>query len=165
MPETMSTPEIVDWDDLPGLDGQPLDGEKLAGKAVLVVNVTSKCGLTPQYEGLERLQRTYGDRGFTVLGIPCNQSPVRNPERRTRSKASAEPPTRRQVTTTVEATDVRIGDRLRTRTGLELTVTRIEHGLLGRENFISFVEDSDEQWLKLPAPRDGEVELVSRGTQ
>lgn len=69
------------------------------------------------------------------------------------------------MTTTVRATDVRIGDRLRTRTGLELTVTRIDHGLLGREDFISFVEDSDEQWLKLPAPRDGEVELVSRGTQ
>lgn len=43
------------------------------GKTVLAVNVASKCGLTPQYEGLERLQRTYGDRGFTVLGFPCNQ--------------------------------------------------------------------------------------------
>ncbi len=42
-------------------------------KAVLVVNVASKCGLTPQYEGLERLQATYADRGFTVLGFPCNQ--------------------------------------------------------------------------------------------
>ena len=39
----------------------------------LLVNVASKCGLTPQYEGLERLQETYGDRGFTVLGFPCNQ--------------------------------------------------------------------------------------------
>jgi hypothetical protein len=69
------------------------------------------------------------------------------------------------VTTTVRATEVRIGDRLRTRTGLELTVTRIDHGLLGREDFLSFVEDSDEQWLKMPVPRDGDVELVSRGTQ
>lgn len=42
-------------------------------KLALVVNVASKCGLTPQYEGLERLQQTYGDRGFTVLGFPCNQ--------------------------------------------------------------------------------------------
>lgn len=42
-------------------------------KLALVVNVASKCGLTPQYEGLERLQKTYGDRGFTVLGFPCNQ--------------------------------------------------------------------------------------------
>jgi hypothetical protein len=68
------------------------------------------------------------------------------------------------VTTTVKANDVRIGDRLRTRTGLELTVTRIDHGLLGRQDFVSFVEDTDEQWLKMPAARDGEVELVSRGT-
>jgi hypothetical protein len=63
---------------------------------------------------------------------------------------------------TVKATDVRIGDRLRTRTGLELTVTRIDHGLLGRQDFVSFVEDSEEQWLKMPSPRDGDVELVSR---
>ena len=40
---------------------------------VLVVNVASKCGLTPQYEQLEQLQRDYGDRGFTVVGFPCNQ--------------------------------------------------------------------------------------------
>jgi glutathione peroxidase len=43
------------------------------GKALLLVNVASKCGLTPQYEGLERLQERYGDRGFSVLGFPCNQ--------------------------------------------------------------------------------------------
>ncbi len=43
------------------------------GKAVLVVNVASKCGLTPQYEGLENLQKRYASRGFTVLGAPCNQ--------------------------------------------------------------------------------------------
>jgi glutathione peroxidase len=44
-----------------------------AGQAVLVVNVASKCGLTPQYTGLEQLQKTYGGRGFTVVGFPCNQ--------------------------------------------------------------------------------------------
>jgi glutathione peroxidase len=43
------------------------------GTATLVVNVASKCGLTPQYEGLERLQQRYADRSFTVLGVPCNQ--------------------------------------------------------------------------------------------
>ena len=43
------------------------------GKVVLVVNVASKCGLTPQYEQLEQLQRTYGERGLVVLGFPCNQ--------------------------------------------------------------------------------------------
>ena len=44
-----------------------------AGKTLLLVNVASKCGLTPQYEGLERLQKTYGDQGFSVIGFPCNQ--------------------------------------------------------------------------------------------
>jgi glutathione peroxidase len=43
------------------------------GKAALVVNVASKCGLTPQYTALEQLHKTYGDRGLTVLGFPCNQ--------------------------------------------------------------------------------------------
>ena len=43
------------------------------GKTLLLVNVASKCGLTPQYEGLERLQKTYADRGFSVIGFPCNQ--------------------------------------------------------------------------------------------
>jgi glutathione peroxidase len=55
------------------LNGEPFDLAGLSGKAVLVVNVASKCGLTPQYTGLEELQRTYGDRGFTVLGVPSNQ--------------------------------------------------------------------------------------------
>jgi glutathione peroxidase len=44
-----------------------------AGVTTMVVNVASKCGLTPQYTGLERLQERYADRGFTVLGVPCNQ--------------------------------------------------------------------------------------------
>ena len=43
------------------------------GKALLLVNVASKCGLTPQYTGLQELQDTYGDKGFSVLGFPCNQ--------------------------------------------------------------------------------------------
>src|SRR4051812_9471886 len=43
------------------------------GVTTLVVNVASRCGLTPQYEGLERLQKRFADRGFTVLGVPCNQ--------------------------------------------------------------------------------------------
>jgi glutathione peroxidase len=60
-------------DDLSGIDGQPLDPVLVDGKAVLVVNVASNCGLTPQYEGLERLQARFGDAGFTVLGVPCNQ--------------------------------------------------------------------------------------------
>jgi glutathione peroxidase len=55
------------------LTGDPLDPDTLRGHAVLVVNVASRCGLTPQYEGLERLQKRFGGSGFTVLGVPCNQ--------------------------------------------------------------------------------------------
>jgi len=55
------------------LAGSPADLHDFDGKAALIVNVASKCGLTPQYEGLQKLQDAYGDRGFTVLGFPCNQ--------------------------------------------------------------------------------------------
>jgi glutathione peroxidase len=55
------------------LDGAAADLHDYEGQVALVVNVASKCGLTPQYEGLEELQKTYGDQGFTVLGFPCNQ--------------------------------------------------------------------------------------------
>ena len=59
--------------DINALDGTPGVLADQKGKLALFVNVASKCGLTPQYEGLERLQETYGDRGFTVVGFPCNQ--------------------------------------------------------------------------------------------
>jgi glutathione peroxidase len=55
------------------LDGTDADLSALQGKTVLAVNVASKCGLTPQYAGLEKLQATYADKGFTVVGFPCNQ--------------------------------------------------------------------------------------------
>jgi glutathione peroxidase len=59
--------------DINNLDGSPADLKDLEQKAVLVVNVASRCGLTPQYEGLERLHEQLSDRGFSVLGVPCNQ--------------------------------------------------------------------------------------------
>ena len=55
------------------LSGEATTLDAYQGKAVLLVNVASKCGLTPQYSGLERLQQQYGERGFTVLGVPSNQ--------------------------------------------------------------------------------------------
>ncbi|WP_114591878.1 glutathione peroxidase [Euzebya pacifica] len=59
---------------IPGLEGTPaavLDQQR--GRATLIVNVASRCGLTPQYEGLVELADRYGDRGFGVVGVPCNQ--------------------------------------------------------------------------------------------
>jgi glutathione peroxidase len=55
------------------LDGTPSSLAEFQGKAVLAVNVASKCGLTPQYEQLEQLQKDYGDKGFSVVGFPSNQ--------------------------------------------------------------------------------------------
>lgn len=55
------------------LDGGPLDLHDYEDRAVLIVNVASKCGLTPQYEGLEKMHEEYAGRGFSVLGVPCNQ--------------------------------------------------------------------------------------------
>ena len=55
------------------LQGEDSSLAPFKGKALLLVNVASRCGLTPQYTGLQRLQDTYGDKGFSVLGFPCNQ--------------------------------------------------------------------------------------------
>lgn len=55
------------------IDGEATTLEKYAGNVLLIVNVASKCGLTPQYEQLENIQKTWSDRGFVVLGFPCNQ--------------------------------------------------------------------------------------------
>ena len=64
--------------------------------------------------------------------------------------------------TMIPASEVRVGDHLRTRSGIEITVTRIDDSFLGMPGMIAFVEDSDVQWLKMPARLDGEVELVRR---
>ena len=53
--------------------GEPVDLSQYKGKVVLVVNVASKCGLTPQYKGLQELYDTYKDQGFEIIGFPCNQ--------------------------------------------------------------------------------------------
>jgi glutathione peroxidase len=55
------------------LDGHDATLGDYAGKALLLVNVASRCGLTPQYTALEQLQEKYADQGFSVLGFPCNQ--------------------------------------------------------------------------------------------
>ncbi len=60
-------------------DGTPADLSAYAGQVLLIVNTASKCGFTPQYEGLEALHRKYKDRGFEVLGFPCNQFGAQEP--------------------------------------------------------------------------------------
>ena len=71
----------MDLRDIPltTIDGETTTLAEYDDRVVLVVNVASRCGLTPQYEKLEALQREYGDRGFTVLGFPCNQFAAQEP--------------------------------------------------------------------------------------
>lgn len=60
------------------IDGNPINFDQFKGKKLLIVNVASKCGFTPQYEGLETLHETYGDK-VTVIGLPCNQFKEQEP--------------------------------------------------------------------------------------
>jgi glutathione peroxidase len=61
------------------LSGEPTSLSSFKGQTILIVNVASKCGLTPQYEGLENLQKQYGAQGFSVVGFPCNQFAEQEP--------------------------------------------------------------------------------------
>jgi len=62
-----------------GIDGKEVSLSQYSGKPLLIVNVASQCGFTPQYEGLEKLYEKYRDRGFFVLGFPCNQFGAQEP--------------------------------------------------------------------------------------
>ena len=61
------------------IDGEPFDFSSLKGKKVLIVNTASKCGFTPQYEGLEKLYKQYKDQNFTVIGFPANNFKEQEP--------------------------------------------------------------------------------------
>jgi len=65
--------------EMPGLDGKPIDLASYQGKVVLVVNVASRCGATPQYAGLQKLYDTYKDRGLVVIGFPANDFGAQEP--------------------------------------------------------------------------------------
>jgi glutathione peroxidase len=76
-----SAPDLRPLDDVPlrTLEGEPTSLAAFDGEALLIVNVASRCGLTPQYAKLEELQETYGPRGFSVVGFPCNQFGAQEP--------------------------------------------------------------------------------------
>src|ERR1700722_6175441 len=83
----MSNPYVFSF---PSIDGEPLPLSAFKGKPVLVVNTASKCGLTPQYEGLEQLYSDYKDKGLVVLGVPCNQFAGQEPGTEAEIKAFCE---------------------------------------------------------------------------
>jgi glutathione peroxidase len=70
---------IYDGVKINALDGSPLELGQFEGKTTLVVNVASRCGLTPQYAGLEQLHERFVAAGFSVLGVPCNQFGAQEP--------------------------------------------------------------------------------------
>ncbi|EDY17326.1 Glutathione peroxidase [Chthoniobacter flavus Ellin428] len=84
MVATLSAEEPLYSIPLKNIDGQETSLKAYAGKTLLIVNVASECGFTPQYQGLETLYRKYKDKGFVVLGFPCNdfgqQEPGTNSE-------------------------------------------------------------------------------------
>ncbi len=65
--------------DATSLDGNPVQLQDFKGKALLIVNTASKCGFTPQYQGLEEIYQRFRDRGLVVLGFPCNQFGAQEP--------------------------------------------------------------------------------------
>ena len=71
------------------IDGQPVSLKSYSGKVVLLVNVASKCGFTPQYASLEALYEKYKDRGLVIIGVPANNLPSRSREPTRRSRRSA----------------------------------------------------------------------------
>ncbi len=76
------------------IDGATKSLRDYEGKALLIVNVASKCGFTPQYAGLEALYKTYADKGLVVLGFPCNQFGAQEPGSEATSPPSARRPMR-----------------------------------------------------------------------
>ena len=71
--EAAMAPTSIPFESLVQIDGQPMPAESLQGKVVLFVNVASKCGFTPQYDGLQALYEQYKSQDFTIVGSPCNQ--------------------------------------------------------------------------------------------
>lgn len=220
------------------LSGEPLDPSLFRGRATLIVNVASRCGLTPQYAGLQRLYERYRDQGLVVLGAPCDQfagqepgtaeeiadfcsdtyrvtfplteklevngsnrhplytllstqpddsgaagdvqwnfekflvSPHGTPLARFRPTT---PPDANAVIRAIEAAlpgrsepdwstalarTIAGGDRVRLPTGVELTVSRVEHPFLGRDELICLIEDTPGRWLAQPIPADSEVQVL-----
>lgn len=84
--KTMNTKSISEFT-MNSIDGEPVDLAQYSGKVVLIVNVASKCGFTPQYEGLQDIYEKYKNRGFVILGFPANnflrQEPGTNEEIKT----------------------------------------------------------------------------------
>jgi len=142
------------------IDGNEVSLDQYRGKTLLIVNVASRCGLTPQYEGLEALHRKYADRGFAVLGFPCNQFGGQEPgtEQEIREFCS----TNYEVTFPLFAKIEVNGDAAHP---LWQHLKSEQPGVLGSEaikwNFTKFLVDRDGKVQRRFAPTDRPEDLDS----
>jgi glutathione peroxidase len=135
------------------LDGATRDLSEFRGKVLLIVNVASHCGFTPQYAGLEALQRKYQDRGFAVLGFPCNQFGAQEPGTGTEIGAFCK--NTYDVSFPLFAKIDVNGDEAHP---LYQHLKSAQPGILGTEaikwNFTKFLVDRDGRVMKRFAPKD-----------
>jgi glutathione peroxidase len=141
------------------LDGSTRDLSEYRGKVLLIVNVASRCGFTPQYAGLEALQRKYQDRGFAVLGFPCNQFGAQEPG--TEAEIAAFCSSTYDVTFPLFAKVDVNGDNTHP---LYQHLKGARPGILGTEaikwNFTKFLVDREGQVVKRFAPKDTPEDLA-----
>jgi glutathione peroxidase len=146
---------------VPLLDGREVSLSEFQGRVLLIVNTASKCGFTPQYEGLEHLYRTFKDRGFTVLGFPCNQFGEQEPG--TAEEIGAFCQRNYGVSFPVFAKIDVNGENAHP---LYRLLKRVKPGILGTEkikwNFTKFLVDRDGRVVKryAPATKPGELARV-----
>jgi glutathione peroxidase len=134
------------------IDGQPRKLADYAGKVMLVVNVASRCGFTPQYAGLEALYRKFADRGFVVLGFPCNQFGAQEPGSERRSRPSVRRSTTSPFHCSARSTSMA---RPRIRSIACLSARRGNSGFEAiKWNFTKFLVDREGHVVKRYAPTD-----------
>ncbi|MFC7379582.1 glutathione peroxidase [Brevundimonas sp. GCM10030266] len=135
-----------------GIDGTEVPLSRFAGKALLIVNVASRCGFTPQYEGLETLHRELADAPFEVLGFPCNQFGAQEPGRADEIASFC---------STTYGVDFPMFDKIEVngpdRHPLYDWLTRQKRGLLGTRdvkwNFTKFLTDREGRVVARYAPQ------------
>jgi glutathione peroxidase len=141
------------------LDGTERDLSEFRGKVLLIVNVASRCGFTPQYTGLEALHRKYQARGFAVLGFPCNQFGTQEPG--TEAEIGAFCSSTYDVTFPMFAKIDVNGDAAHP---LYRHLKSAQPGILGTEaikwNFTKFLIDRDGNVVKRFAPKDAPEDIA-----
>lgn len=142
------------------LEGTPQSLSDYRGQVLMIVNVASQCGFTPQYTGLEELYRRYRDRGFAVLGFPCNQFGSQEPGDANEIKNFCS--TKYDISFPLFAKIDVNGEHAHP---LYQYLKRRQPGLLGTEaikwNFTKFLIDRDGQVLRRYAPKDAPESLTS----